>query len=112
MAPATPPPGKASRFQARTAEGQATCLVCERRCRIPEGGVGACWNFTNVNGTIYPVAYGVLSAVELRPIEIKPLFHYWPNSLALTYSGYGCNFYCRLSLDGHSLHFRVFQGLV
>jgi len=101
LPPATLPPVKASRFQAGTGEGHATCLVCERRCRIPEGRVGACWNFKNVNGTIYPVAYGLLSAVELRPIEIKPLFHYWPNSIALTYSGYGCNFYCPWCQNDH-----------
>ena len=40
------------------------------------------------------MGYGRLSAAESRPIEIKPLFHYWPNSTALTFSGWGCNFYC------------------
>ncbi len=40
------------------------------------------------------MGYGRLSAVESRPIEIKPLFHFWPNSTALTFSGWGCNFYC------------------
>ena len=40
------------------------------------------------------VGWGRLSAAESRPIEIKPLFHYWPNSTALTFSGWGCNFLC------------------
>lgn len=48
----------------------------------------------NIDGRLYNNAYGLLSALESRPIEIKPLFHYHPNSTALTFSGYGCNYRC------------------
>ncbi|AFK51537.1 Radical SAM domain protein [Thermogladius calderae 1633] len=54
-----------------------------------------------MGGVLYATGYGKLSAVEVRPIEIKPLFHYWPNSLALTYSNYGCNFYCPWCQNNH-----------
>ncbi len=70
------------------------CLVCERGCVLKPGEKGFCWNHVNVGGRLYSVGYGLLSAVESRPIEIKPLFHYYPNSTALTFSGYGCNFQC------------------
>ncbi|MEM2876300.1 MAG: AmmeMemoRadiSam system radical SAM enzyme, partial [Candidatus Bathyarchaeia archaeon] len=40
------------------------------------------------------MVYGVLSAVESRPIEIKPFFHYYPRSTALTFSTWSCNFDC------------------
>jgi len=70
------------------------CLVCERKCRIRDGGRGVCGNYVNIGGVLYHLGYGRLSAVESRPIEIKPLFHYWPNSTALTFSNWGCNFYC------------------
>ncbi|MEZ0393438.1 MAG: radical SAM protein [Desulfurococcaceae archaeon] len=73
---------------------KARCMVCERRCLLLPGRTGACGNYAFINGKVLNVGYGKLSAMELRPIEIKPLFHYWPNSLALTYSNYGCNFYC------------------
>ncbi|MDW8035203.1 MAG: radical SAM protein, partial [Candidatus Korarchaeum sp.] len=70
------------------------CLVCERRCLLEEGRRGSCGNYANTGGKLYHLGYGKLSHLESRPIEIKPLFHYWPGSTALTYSSYGCNFYC------------------
>ncbi|NJE11939.1 radical SAM protein [Thermococcus sp. LS2] len=70
------------------------CLVCERQCLIAEGKGGVCKNYANLDGKLIHVGYGKLSAVESRPIEIKPFFHYYPNSTALTFSGFGCNFYC------------------
>jgi len=75
-------------------DGWVKCLVCERFCSVPPSGRGVCGNYVNIEGRLYHSGYGRLSAVESRPIEIKPLFHYWPNSTALTYSNYGCNFYC------------------
>lgn len=76
------------------AEGGIRCEVCERRCLLEEGRVGVCRNYANTGGTLNHLGYGAISAVESRPIEIKPLYHYWPNSTSLTFSGYGCNFYC------------------
>lgn len=73
---------------------KVVCNVCERRCRIPNNMVGICGNYKNIGGILYNIGYGRLSAVESRPIEIKPLFHYWPNSTATTFSFWGCNFYC------------------
>lgn len=70
------------------------CEVCERRCIIPEGSLGFCKNRMNINGNLYTIGYGLLSAIESRPIEIKPLYHYYPGSTALTFSNWGCNFYC------------------
>jgi len=77
------------------------CLVCERRCVLGLGRRGLCRNYMNIDGGLVHVGYGVLSAVESRPIEIKPFFHYWPNSTALTFSGYGCNFYCPWCQNHH-----------
>ncbi|MEM4678166.1 MAG: radical SAM protein [Acidilobaceae archaeon] len=72
---------------------------------IPQGRTGICGNYLNVGGELEHFGYGRLSAIESRPIEIKPLFHYWPNSTALTYSTYGCNFYCPWCQNRH-LSFR------
>jgi len=77
------------------------CLVCERRCKLAKSSRGVCKNYVNLDGKLMHVGYGILSAVESRPIEIKPFFHYWPNSTALTFSGYGCNFYCPWCQNNH-----------
>jgi pyruvate formate lyase activating enzyme len=70
------------------------CILCERRCVIQESAKGYCKTRTNINGKLYTLVYGDLSAVESRPIEIKPFFHYWPGSTALTFSTWSCNFDC------------------
>ncbi|MEM2852527.1 MAG: radical SAM protein [Ignisphaera sp.] len=82
------------------------CDVCERRCVIQSGSRGICGNYVNIDNVLYHFGYGRISAVESRPIEIKPLFHYWPNSTALTFSTWGCNFYCPWC-QNHHLSFRM-----
>jgi len=62
------------------------CRLCERRCVIPSGQRGFCKTRLNIDGELYTLTYGDLSALESRPIEIKPFFHYWPGSTALTFS--------------------------
>jgi len=47
-----------------------------------------------MGGVLYNLVYGRLSCLESRPIEIKPFFHYWPGSTALTFSTWSCNFDC------------------
>ncbi len=70
------------------------CPYCPRRCSIPEGGRGFCGSFANRGGRLVNLGYGKVSAIESRPIEIKPFYHFWPNSTAMTFSGYGCNMSC------------------
>ncbi|MCS7128430.1 MAG: AmmeMemoRadiSam system radical SAM enzyme [Sulfolobales archaeon] len=83
-----------SRFYKAMEEKTVQCTICERKCILKPGWRGVCWNHMNIDGRLYNNAYGLLSALESRPIEIKPLFHYHPNSTALTFSGYGCNYRC------------------
>jgi len=70
------------------------CGLCERRCVIEPGNRGTCKTRMNVDGVLLTLVYGDLSAIESRPIEIKPFFHYWPGSAALTFSTWSCNFDC------------------
>ncbi len=74
--------------------GTASCLVCERRCRIPKGKRGFCGSRMNIDGRLHTLTYGVLTSVTMNPIEKKPLFHYWPGSRALSAGSWGCNLRC------------------
>jgi len=82
-------------------DGGVICKVCERRCRIPPNGKGFCGTKVNINGELYTVVYGDLSAIESRPIEIKPFYHYWPGSSAMTISTWSCNFRCPWCQNWH-----------
>jgi len=81
--------------------GIRICNICEMKCHIPIDHIGICGNIGNLNGVLYDIGYGLLSAVESRPIEIKPLFHFHPNSTALTFSGWGCNYHCSWCQNHH-----------
>ncbi|MGC9085033.1 MAG: AmmeMemoRadiSam system radical SAM enzyme [Thermoproteota archaeon] len=85
---------KLTPLQEPLGENKARCLVCERKCILEEGRKGFCKTKINIKGKIYTVVYGDISALESRPIEIKPFFHFWPGSTALTFSTWSCNFIC------------------
>jgi pyruvate formate lyase activating enzyme len=70
------------------------CGLCERRCTLDVGERGFCETRQNIDGKLYTLVYGDVSAIESRPIEIKPFFHYWPGSTALTVATWSCNFDC------------------
>lgn len=92
---------KAVLQQRRLESSSIKCGTCIRRCLIPLNSKGFCGNYINVNGTLYNIGYGKISAIESRPIEIKPLFHFWPGSYATTFSGWGCNFLCPWCQNWH-----------
>ncbi|MCI4438833.1 AmmeMemoRadiSam system radical SAM enzyme [archaeon] len=85
---------KLTPLQESLSENKARCLICERKCILEEGKRGFCKTKMNIRGKIYTVVYGDISALESRPIEIKPFFHFWPGSTALTFSTWSCNFIC------------------
>jgi pyruvate formate lyase activating enzyme len=76
-------------------------VVCERRCEIKPGQRGFCQTKANISGKLYTLAFGDISALESRPIEIKPFFHYHPSSSALTFSTFSCNFRCPWCQNHH-----------
>ncbi|MGC8911962.1 MAG: radical SAM protein [Nitrososphaeria archaeon] len=88
------PSVRESVFYEKLGGGRVKCSLCERRCVIDEGCRGFCGTRVNVGGKLYTLVYGDISALESRPIEIKPFYHYWPNSTALTFSTWSCNFIC------------------
>ena len=85
----------------RPRNGLLECLVCERRCRIPPGKRGYCRTRANRDGKLYTLVYGDISAMESRPIEIKPFFHFYPGSSAMTFSTWGCNMACPWCQNWH-----------
>jgi len=88
------PTVRESRFYEKVKGDRVRCTLCERRCFIDVGGRGFCGSRVNVGGRLYSLVYGDISALESRPIEIKPFYHYWPGSTALTFSTWSCNFTC------------------
>jgi pyruvate formate lyase activating enzyme len=88
------PTVRKSIFYEKLSNDMVRCSLCERRCEISPASKGFCKTRVNIAGELYTLVYGDISAVESRPIEIKPFFHYWPGSTALTLSTWSCNLNC------------------
>ncbi len=75
-------------------DGKVRCLTCERRCELADGQTGWCRTRQNRGGTLYTLTYGAVSSLSCNPIEKKPLYHFYPGSVALTAGSWSCNFAC------------------
>lgn len=73
---------------------QLVCLLCAHYCRLSEGQSGRCGVNRNENGLIKNLVYGHPIAVNVDPIEKKPLYHFLPGSRAFSLGTIGCNFKC------------------
>ncbi|MBP3710200.1 MAG: AmmeMemoRadiSam system radical SAM enzyme [Treponema sp.] len=71
-----------------------TCATCFYRCALAEGQVGQCRARANKNGSIVPLNYGMLTSLSLDPIEKKPLYLFYPDSMILSAGSFGCNLHC------------------
>lgn len=70
------------------------CNTCNRRCIIAPDKLGFCKTRKNINGKLYSLEYGLISSINVNPIEKKPLFHFWPGSNCLTIGSWSCTFTC------------------
>ncbi|MEM2727409.1 MAG: AmmeMemoRadiSam system radical SAM enzyme [Archaeoglobaceae archaeon] len=78
----------------RSSKDHVICQLCHRFCKIKEGESGFCRVRINRKGRLFTLTYGKLSALESRPIEIKPFFHFKPGSTSMTFATFSCNFDC------------------
>lgn len=74
--------------------GKIRCLLCPHHCLLAEGETGICGVRKVVDKVLYTMNYGLLAAVNLDPIEKKPLYHYHPGKPILSIGTYGCNLAC------------------
>ena len=76
-------------------DGHVECRLCPHRCLVGEGRVGTCGVRLNQAGKLYSLVYGMPAAVNVDPIEKKPLFHVLPGTDILSLGTVGCNLTCR-----------------
>jgi pyruvate formate lyase activating enzyme len=74
--------------------GKVRCTACARYCAIPEGSHGFCFVRKNVGGRLVLLSYGKASAVQVDPVEKKPLSHFHPGSRVYSIGTVGCNWRC------------------
>jgi pyruvate formate lyase activating enzyme len=77
------------------------CLLCKHYCKLKDEKIGVCGVNKNENGELKNLVYGHLAALNLDPIEKKPLYHFLPSSLSLSFGTVGCNFQCPFYQNWH-----------
>ena len=76
-------------------DSRVQCNICQWRCTINPEKSGVCHMYQNRHGVLYNLNYARASSLAADPIEKKPLFHFYPGSLAFSIGGWGCNFHCQ-----------------
>ncbi len=81
-------------LQEKLDNGITRCHLCPWRCKISHGQRGFCQAHVNRNGVLYNLSYGIISSIDVTPIEDKPVKHYRPGTKVLSVGSYGCSFRC------------------
>jgi pyruvate formate lyase activating enzyme len=79
----------------RLEQNRVRCNLCAHHCVIPDGKLGVCHVRKNVEGVLYTLVYGRTISQNVDPVEKKPLYHFYPGSLAYSIATPGCNFRCQ-----------------
>ncbi len=85
---------KEAMFYSREDDLKVRCALCSHNCLINDGKRGVCAVRVNTGGVLNSMVYGKLIAMNVDPIEKKPLFHFHPASTSLSIAAEGCNFRC------------------
>jgi len=97
---------KEALFYDKLVSKKVKCNICQRRCIISKGKMGYCFTRKNRDGRLYTLIYGEVSTKHIAPIEIKPLFHFYPGSKWLSLGTLGCNFRCLGCQNWEIAHYR------
>jgi len=81
--------------------GAVRCTLCPHRCLIENGHSGRCKVRENINGELYSSVYGIPSALQIDPVEKKPLYHFLPGSRTFSIGTQGCNLFCKFCQNWH-----------
>jgi len=75
--------------------GKIRCTACARYCTLSKGARGFCFVRQNVGGSLRLLTYGRVAAIQVDPVEKKPLAHFHPGTRVLSLGTVGCNWRCQ-----------------
>ena len=86
------------------AGGAVQCQLCRQFCRLAPGAWGWCGVRANEGGVLYTMVDDQVAALNLDPVEKKPLYHFLPGSLTYSLGTQGCNMHCRFCQNHDLAH--------
>lgn len=84
--------------------GRVKCKVCSHACSIQEGKSGLCGVRVNHAGRLVSLVGNVVTAIQIDPVEKKPLYHFLPDSKIFSIGSAGCNFHCSFCQNHEIAH--------
>lgn len=75
--------------------GKILCQACAQACKLDEGEYGICGVRRVEDGELKLLVYGLAAAVNIDPVEKKPMFHFLPKTRSFSIGTVGCNFSCK-----------------
>lgn len=79
----------------KLSSGKILCEACAHACKLEEGEYGICGVRKVEDGELKLLVYSLAAAVNIDPVEKKPMFHFLPDTKAFSFGTIGCNFSCK-----------------
>jgi pyruvate formate lyase activating enzyme len=79
----------------KLSSGKILCEACAHACKLEEGEYGICGVRKVEEGELKLLVYSLAAAVNIDPVEKKPMFHFLPDTKAFSFGTIGCNFSCK-----------------
>jgi pyruvate formate lyase activating enzyme len=83
-----------AKYYTKLENDRVKCHLCPAGCIVGPSKQGVCLIRGNENGTLYASEYGKTVAMNIDPIEKKPLYHFKPGTEILSIGPNGCNLGC------------------
>ena len=84
-----------ARYYQALPEQAVRCTLCPHACVIKPGKTGLCRVRMNRAGELFSLVYGHPAALQVDPIEKKPLAFWKSGSRTFSIGTFGCNLSCR-----------------
>lgn len=91
-------------------EGKVQCRLCAHFCIVAPGERGKCGVRENAGGEFFTLVYDKVAAMNVDPVEKKPLYHFLPGTRTFSFGTMGCNLGCSFC-QNYSLSQPPRQGL-
>ncbi|MBL8027038.1 MAG: AmmeMemoRadiSam system radical SAM enzyme [Fibrobacteres bacterium] len=85
---------KPASFFKNLSDKNVQCTLCPHNCIIAPNKHGRCNVRKNIDGVLYSLNYQYPAAINIDPVEKKPLYHFLPGTKTFSFGCAGCNLKC------------------
>lgn len=94
------------------ADQRLRCRLCAHGCVLALGHRGLCGVRKNEDGVLHTLVGNNVAALQVDPVEKKPLYHYRPGSATFSLGTMGCNFACKFCQNANISRHPALTGQV